>query len=77
MTEHTFGIVGAGGMGKAIVCRLTTAGNTVVVTDNDLALATAAAADAGAGQPGEAGGLGRGGHRRRCGGPRRVVPNDD
>ena len=53
MTEHTFGIVGAGGMGKAIARRLATAGNTVVVTDNDLDLATVVAAEADAGRPGE------------------------
>ena len=54
MNSCTIGVVGAGGMGSGITRRLTAAGHTVLVTDSKPGTAATVAADAGAGQPGQA-----------------------
>jgi hypothetical protein len=54
MNSHTIGVVGAGGMGTGITRRLTAAGHTVLVTDSTPGTAAKVAAEASAGQPGQA-----------------------
>jgi predicted dinucleotide-binding enzyme len=54
MNSYTIGVVGTGGMGTGITRRLTAAGHTVLVTDSKPGTAAKVAADAGAGQPGQA-----------------------
>lgn len=54
MNSYTIGVVGAGGMGTGITRRRTAAGHTVLVTDSKPGTAAKVAADASAGQPGQA-----------------------
>lgn len=54
MTTYTIGIVGAGGMGKGIIRRLTAAGQTVLVTDHSAENAERAAAESSAHQSSQA-----------------------
>jgi predicted dinucleotide-binding enzyme len=54
MNSYTIGVVGAGGMGSGITRRLTAAGHTVLVADSEPGTAATVAAEASAGQPGQA-----------------------
>jgi predicted dinucleotide-binding enzyme len=54
MNSYTIGIVGGGGMGAGITRGLTAAGHTVLVTDSKPGTAATVAAEASAGQPGQA-----------------------
>jgi NADPH-dependent F420 reductase len=54
MSEQTIGIVGAGGMGRGIARRLTTAGRSVLITDNKDDAAARVAQEASQGRPGTA-----------------------